>query len=169
MWRPCGGADERTRHAGSEYKHMRSHKLASLVLAVAASPALAQNPNLPGNVEAGQPYPPGFTKEQMRRADASIIRPPGITKVRRRVDVNRLGELAEVRRVDDRSRLLYAILLKAEHTGIFKLFPTDECEEKVVVRADDNCWSSEPESSSYNFESGDYPRSRGDCFRRRTF
>lgn len=132
--------------------------LLSSVLFVSTMPTSGQQQNSPPSAEPGQSYPPGFTKEQMRRADASIIRPAPVKRLRKRPDEVYQKELEEKRRVSDQDRLDYASFLKTDDSGIFKLFPDTGCIKKIVLSVDDDCWAAVEESSHYTFRMGTYGR-----------
>ena len=60
------------------------------------------------------------------------------------------------RRVDAADHSRYSEFLKADKTGLFKLFPDHDCVLKNVVRIDGNCENFVMASSSFSFRTLDY-------------
>ncbi len=60
------------------------------------------------------------------------------------------------RRVDAADHAQYGEFLKADKTGMFKLFPDYDCMTKNLVRTDGNCQDFVMASSSFSFRTGGY-------------
>ena len=89
------------------------------------------------------------TMKAMNRPDRSVPASPTIDK-----ETSERIRLA--RRIDAADYSRYSEFLKAEKTGLVKLFPDYDCVEKNVVRVDGNCKSFVFASSSFSFRTGGY-------------
>jgi hypothetical protein len=85
----------------------------------------------------------------MNRPDRSVPAGPTIDK-----ETSELIRLA--RRVDAADFSRYSEFLKADKTGMFKLFPDYDCVDKNVVRVDGDCKNFVMASSSFSFRNLGY-------------
>ena len=85
----------------------------------------------------------------MNRPDRSV--PAGPT-----IDKETSERIRLARRVDAADHARYLEFLKAEKTGLFKLFPDYDCVEKNVIRIDGNCKNFVMASSSFSFRNLGY-------------
>jgi hypothetical protein len=72
------------------------------------------------------------------------------------IDKETAERIRLARRVDAADRARHSEFLKADKTGLFKLFPDYDCVTKNVVRTDGNCTNFVMASSSFSFRTGAY-------------
>jgi len=73
-----------------------------------------------------------------------------------RLDKNARERVLKLRRIDAADQLKYSEFLKADRTGIFRLFPDFDCVTDNYIRIDGPCAEFVPESSSFSFRTKNY-------------